>query len=536
MFLLYADKNKLTVRQREPLTSGSVNVNTVKFEFSPDWEGLERMAVFRAVDGEPVSVLLAAGDQCGIPWEVLSSHGQRISAGVCGTRGAELVLPTVWADLGAVQEGACPGEPSRPPTPELWEQALEKKGDALGYTEAGELGLYAGEKLLSSVPVSGGGGVVPGPPGPEGPPGPKGDKGDKGDPGPPGPSGPQGEPGKDGADGVPGENGATFTPAVSAEGILNWTNDKGLPNPEPVDIKGPPGEEGTGSSGSSSIPNGLICMWSGAKAPKGWALCDGENGTPDLRDRFILSSGEKYNIGDCGGEEDVTLTRNQLADHTHRFSTHGGTPIKVSTSTSSSAQNVYNVSTYGATDGVISDNTGEPHNNMPPYYALAFIMKIGSSDITDTFEWWSPNMTANNTPFPYKVEASSVFNDGVVREPWYAFDGAFDTFWYGGRGETFTISFDFGKQTYVSGIRMSSRKDYPVGFPKAGTVEGSNNGNEWSVISSFQDKAAPSYGEFLTLTFEPNSYRYYRLTNLVSNYAGYVTISEIEFLKLADGQ
>ena len=154
MFLLYADKNKLTVRQREPLTSGSVNVNAVKFEFSPDWEGLERTAVFRAADGEPVSVLLAAGDQCGIPWEVLSSHGQRISAGVCGTRGAELVLPTVWADLGAVQEGACPGEPSRPPTPELWEQALEKKGDALGYTEAGELGLYAGEKLLSSVPVS----------------------------------------------------------------------------------------------------------------------------------------------------------------------------------------------------------------------------------------------------------------------------------------------------------------------------------------------------------------------------------------------
>lgn len=47
-----------------------------------------------------------------------------------------------------------PEETSAPSTPELWEQALEKKGDALGYTEAGDLGLYAGEKLLSSVPVS----------------------------------------------------------------------------------------------------------------------------------------------------------------------------------------------------------------------------------------------------------------------------------------------------------------------------------------------------------------------------------------------
>ena len=154
MFILYAEKTRLSVQKSEPVTSGSVNVNAVKFEFSPDWEGLERTAVFRAADGEPVSVLLAAGDQCGIPWEVLSSHGQRISAGVCGTRGAELVLPTVWADLGTIQRGAMPEEASAPSTPELWEQALEKKGDALGYTEAGDLALYAGEKLLSSVPVS----------------------------------------------------------------------------------------------------------------------------------------------------------------------------------------------------------------------------------------------------------------------------------------------------------------------------------------------------------------------------------------------
>ena len=275
MIKLYVNKNHLTVRERELLTSGSVNAYQVLFEFSPDWDGLERTAVFRS-SKKSVSVLLGADGECKIPWEVLSFHGQRIYAGVCGTRGGDLVLPTVWADLGTVQEGACPGEPSSPPTPELWEQALEKKGDALGYTEAGELGLYAGETLLSSVPVSGGGGgVVPGPPGPEGPPGPKGDKGDKGDPGPAGADGrdgkdgapgPQGEPGKDGKDGAPGpsgpagadgapgqngENGATFMPSVSPEGIISWTNDGGLPNPDPVNIKGPPGEVGTGGSSLS---------------------------------------------------------------------------------------------------------------------------------------------------------------------------------------------------------------------------------------------------------------------------------------------
>ena len=48
MFVLYAGKNKLTVRQREPTTSGCVNVHEARFEFSPDWQGLTTKAVFRA--------------------------------------------------------------------------------------------------------------------------------------------------------------------------------------------------------------------------------------------------------------------------------------------------------------------------------------------------------------------------------------------------------------------------------------------------------------------------------------------------------
>lgn len=286
MFELYANKAALTVRRREPLTSGMVNAAATGFEFSADWEGLTRTAVFQC-GGTSKSVLLGADGQCAIPWEVLSSHGRPLMAGVFGTRGGEVVLPTVWASLGTVLEGAAPAGERYPPTPELWEQELAAKGDNLDY-DGLTLKLRSGERVLSEVAITGGeGGVpIPGPPGPqgepgpqgpEGPPGPKGapgpagadgqdgapgQKGDQGDPGPAGPPGPPGEqgpqgiqglpgaPGQDGSpgapgapgkDGSPGEDGATFTPAVSEDGILSWTNDGGLPNPGPINIKGPPG-------------------------------------------------------------------------------------------------------------------------------------------------------------------------------------------------------------------------------------------------------------------------------------------------------
>lgn len=157
MFELRADKNKLILLSREPVTSGSVNANTVWFQFSPDWEGMERTAVFRA-GGETRSVRLDGGGQCAIPWEVLKTPGVQLQAGVYGTRGSSVTLPTIWVGLGVILEGAALGEDAHPPTPDLWEQALAGKGDGLGYTPAGELGLYAGDKLLSSVAVSGGGG------------------------------------------------------------------------------------------------------------------------------------------------------------------------------------------------------------------------------------------------------------------------------------------------------------------------------------------------------------------------------------------
>ena len=155
MFILCADKNELAVRQREPVTSGSVNAYQVRFEFSLEWEGLKRTAVFKA-GTEIRSILLDESGVCVIPWEVLTVPDRRLMAGVCGARDGELVLPTIWAGLGTILEGVTTGEEHRPPTPELWEQAMEGTGDGRGYTQAGELGLYAGKRLLSSVPVMAG--------------------------------------------------------------------------------------------------------------------------------------------------------------------------------------------------------------------------------------------------------------------------------------------------------------------------------------------------------------------------------------------
>lgn len=73
-----------------------------------------------------------------------------------------------------------------------------------------------------------------------------------------GPQGPAGEDGATGADGAPGadgEDGATFTPSVSSEGIISWTNDKSLENPQPVNIKGPQGPAGAdGAPGAKGDP------------------------------------------------------------------------------------------------------------------------------------------------------------------------------------------------------------------------------------------------------------------------------------------
>ena len=77
----------------------------------------------------------------------------------------------------------------------------------------------------------------------------------------------------------------------------------------------------------SFFPTGGIIMWSGqvSAIPSGWKLCDGNNGTPDLRGRFVIgvSASGGYNPADKGGSTQVTLTEAQLAVHKHGITSNG---------------------------------------------------------------------------------------------------------------------------------------------------------------------------------------------------------------------
>lgn len=140
-------------------------------------------------------------------------------------------------------------------------------------------------------------------------------------------------------------------------------------------------------NGVQLVPVGSVIMWSGSLAsiPEGYALCDGQNGRPDLRDRFIVGAGNEYAIADTGGAKEVTLTAAQMPAHTHLTMANAiatndtvgaGTQMaKTRTGGGRSDANlggVSNPATVGKSSSVGQDNA---HENRPPYYALAFIIK-----------------------------------------------------------------------------------------------------------------------------------------------------------------
>ena len=74
----------------------------------------------------------------------------------------------------------------------------------------------------------------------------------------------------------------------------------------------------TSASTPSSVPAGTIVMYNGSSAPSGWVICDGNNSTPDLRDKFILAAGSTYSVGDTGGSADAVVV-----SHSHGAGSYG---------------------------------------------------------------------------------------------------------------------------------------------------------------------------------------------------------------------
>lgn len=159
---------------------------------------------------------------------------------------------------------------------------------------------------------------------------------------------------------------------------------------------------------SAAIPTGGIIIWSGSTGsiPSGWLLCDGNNGTPDLRDRFIIGAGNTYAVNATGGTADaIVVTHTHTAtsvvtDAGHDHATHGqgaisdgGGNLYLSNNNSlfsfgggsalfggsSSVDTDFktSVSTTGVTVATTnaSSGTSGTNANLPPYYALAYIQK-----------------------------------------------------------------------------------------------------------------------------------------------------------------
>lgn len=124
------------------------------------------------------------------------------------------------------------------------------------------------------------------------------------------------------------------------------------------------------------VPVGGIVIWSGSveSIPSGWHLCDGttvgEVTCPDLRDKFVLGAGSTYAVGATGGAATHTLTASEMPSHTHTFT-------DTYTAYSSRQYGAYNVAAVNSTTSgtTSSAGSGAAHNNMPPYYALAYIMR-----------------------------------------------------------------------------------------------------------------------------------------------------------------
>lgn len=112
------------------------------------------------------------------------------------------------------------------------------------------------------------------------------------------------------------------------------------------------------------LPVGLIMLWSGSTAtiPTGWALCNGSNGTPDLRDKFVVGAGSTYAVAATGG----------ATTHTHTFTFTGGFGLGVGVNIIQSTPNGQ-LSSGGTLSG---SGTTAAGNNLPPYYALCYIMKL----------------------------------------------------------------------------------------------------------------------------------------------------------------
>lgn len=141
---------------------------------------------------------------------------------------------------------------------------------------------------------------------------------------------------------------------------------------------------------SSAVPSGVVVMWTGTivDIPEGWFLCDGNNGTPNLKDRFVMGATTQTEMTKTGGSKDAVVvahshtgSTNTTGNHRHGISGYNGgfsSNVLFSSDSNNGQSRSGNTSYAGNhSHSLLINSTGETgvDKNLPPYYKLAYIMK-----------------------------------------------------------------------------------------------------------------------------------------------------------------
>lgn len=163
---------------------------------------------------------------------------------------------------------------------------------------------------------------------------------------------------------------------------MAWDKTQNLAGPQGP--TGAPGPQGPAGDPSQGVPPATIVMYWGNTAPAGWTLCDGTNGSPDLRDRFIIVANGAFALGAGGGSFTSTLPHHghsALVNATQNVSWRGANQYGggMGYAIQEVAQNQGNI-------GVVVDPVGSDPTwaNMPPFVAVTYIMKMWSRVISKT--------------------------------------------------------------------------------------------------------------------------------------------------------
>ena len=124
------------------------------------------------------------------------------------------------------------------------------------------------------------------------------------------------------------------------------------------------------STVGGAFVTGMIVAWYGATnaIPTGFVICDGNNNTPDLRDKFIIGAGNNYAVDATGGSKDAVVVEHK---HVTTFDGHKYFPGDGSTSINYGGAGGYPATTFSMNNEGVSGTD----KNLPPYHALCYIMK-----------------------------------------------------------------------------------------------------------------------------------------------------------------